>query len=124
MYIRFLRNDLPRLLRGNPVPRAQMWFHQDGARPYSSRDVTNCLDAKFPGRWIGNTAPGDRKWPPRSPDMTPLDFYLWGRLKDRCYAEPPTTAEDMQQRIIREWRLITPRELQRVRRHFLKIIHF
>ncbi|CAB0033674.1 unnamed protein product [Trichogramma brassicae] len=83
MYIRFLRNDLPRLLRGNPVPRAQMWFHQDGARPHSSRDVTNCLDAEFPGRWIGNTAPGDRKWPPRSPDMTPLDFYLWGRLKDR-----------------------------------------
>uniref|UniRef100_A0ABD2XHU5 Tc1-like transposase DDE domain-containing protein n=1 Tax=Trichogramma kaykai TaxID=54128 RepID=A0ABD2XHU5_9HYME len=123
MYIQFLQNDLPRLLQGNPVPSAQMWFHQDCARPHSSRDVTNYLDAEFPGRGIGNMAPGNRKWPPRSPDMTPLDFYHWGRLKDRCYAEPPTTKEDMRQRIIREWRLITPRELQRVRRQFLKIIH-
>lgn len=21
-------------------------------------------------------------WPPRSPDLTPLDFFLWGTLKD------------------------------------------
>ena len=24
-------------------------------------------------------------WPPRSPDMTPLDFFLWGYIKSKVY---------------------------------------
>jgi hypothetical protein len=27
-------------------------------------------------------------WPPRSPDLTPLDFFLWGTLKERIYQTP------------------------------------
>ena len=25
-------------------------------------------------------------WPPRSCDLAPLDYYLWGAVKDKCYA--------------------------------------
>jgi len=25
-------------------------------------------------------------WPPRSPDITPLDFYLWGYMRQKVYA--------------------------------------
>jgi hypothetical protein len=39
------------------------------------------------------------RWPPRSPDLTPLDFFLWGTIEDKVYQEPPTTAEEMQQHI-------------------------
>jgi hypothetical protein len=28
-------------------------------------------------------------WPPRSPDMTPCDVYLWGRLKYKAYKINP-----------------------------------
>jgi len=28
---------------------------------------------------------GAVQFPPRSPDLTPLDFYLWGTLKDVVY---------------------------------------
>ena len=28
-------------------------------------------------------------WPPRSPDLTPCDFFLWGYVKDNAY-EPQT----------------------------------
>ena len=28
----------------------------------------------------------DVVWPPRSCDLTPLDYYLWGVVKDKCYA--------------------------------------
>ena len=31
----------------------------------------------------------DVVWPPRSCDLTALDFYLWGALKDNCYADKP-----------------------------------
>jgi hypothetical protein len=27
------------------------------------------------------------EWPPRSPDLSPLDFYLWGHLKAMVYQE-------------------------------------
>ncbi|KZC06776.1 hypothetical protein WN55_07549 [Dufourea novaeangliae] len=37
----------------------------------------------------------------RSPDLTPLDFYLWGKLKQQVYNEIPTTKEDMKESIRR-----------------------
>ncbi|CAK9798980.1 hypothetical protein ANTPLA_LOCUS1854 [Anthophora plagiata] len=56
------------------------------------------LDEKFRNRWIGRGGP--ISWPTRSPDITPLDFFLWGTLKEKVYKEVPTTSHDMQQRII------------------------
>jgi hypothetical protein len=35
------------------------------------------------GRWIGRGGP--IAWPPRSPDLTPLDFFLWGYVKSIVY---------------------------------------
>ena len=29
------------------------------------------------------------EWPPRSPDLTPYDFFLWGYLKSKVYTSPP-----------------------------------
>jgi len=51
-------------------------FRQDGAPPHFHRDVTTSLDETFPGRWVGRGGP--TAWPPRSPDLTPLDFFAWG----------------------------------------------
>ena len=31
----------------------------------------------------------DIVWPPRSRDLTPLDYYLRDAVKDKCYAEKP-----------------------------------
>jgi len=44
------------------------------------------LDAKFPNRWIGRDGP--TPWPPRSPDITPLVFFLWGYVKDKVFSTP------------------------------------
>ena len=30
-------------------------------------------------------------WPPRSCDLTPLDYYLWGAFKNKYYADKPET---------------------------------
>ncbi|GBL92675.1 hypothetical protein AVEN_119075-1 [Araneus ventricosus] len=50
-------------------------FQQDGAPPHYGNIVREFLDTTFPQRWIGRGAV--MAWPPRSPDITPLDFYLW-----------------------------------------------
>jgi hypothetical protein len=41
------------------------------------------LSATFPGRWIGRG--GSILWPPRSPDLTPLDLLLCGYVKNYVY---------------------------------------
>ncbi|PNF20181.1 hypothetical protein B7P43_G16983 [Cryptotermes secundus] len=49
-------------------------FQQDGAPPHYLGEVREYLNTRFPGRWIGREAP--IAWPPRSPGLTPLDFFL------------------------------------------------
>ena len=39
-------------------------------------------------------------WPPRSPDLTPCDFFLWGYVKDNAYKPPlPQNVRELQGRI-------------------------
>lgn len=51
-------------------------------------------------------------WPPRSPGATPLDFYLWGYLKDIIYKDMPPNAEAMKQRIREECAVIPPEQIR------------
>uniref|UniRef100_A0A1B6HAJ0 Tc1-like transposase DDE domain-containing protein n=1 Tax=Homalodisca liturata TaxID=320908 RepID=A0A1B6HAJ0_9HEMI len=60
-------------------------------------DCRLILNEQYPDRWIGRGGPVN--YPARSPDLTCMDFYLWGRLKDLVYKSRPTTREDMMQRI-------------------------
>jgi hypothetical protein len=40
------------------------------------------------------------EWPPISPDLTPMDFFLWGFVKDNVYVPPlPTTLPELKTRI-------------------------
>ena len=34
-----------------------------------------------------NSRRADILWPPRSCDLTPLDYYLWAAFEDKCYAD-------------------------------------
>ena len=80
----FLRNELPGLLEDILlVVRSQMYFQHDGAPPHYTRHVRDYLNESFPNRWLGRGGPV--AWPPRSPDLTPLDFYLWGHMKTLVY---------------------------------------
>ncbi|GBL92696.1 hypothetical protein AVEN_119092-1 [Araneus ventricosus] len=49
-------------------------FQQDGAPPHYGNIVREFLDTTSPQRWIGRGTV--MAWPPQSPDITPLDFYL------------------------------------------------
>ena len=83
-YEAFLRNQLPGLLEDIPlIIRSQMHFQHDGAPTHYTRHVREYLIESFPNRWLGRGKPV--AWPPRSPDLTPLDFYLWGHIKTLVY---------------------------------------
>ena len=42
------------------------------------------------------------EWPPRSPDLTPCDFLLWGHLKNKVFENLPHDIRDLRERIQRE----------------------
>jgi hypothetical protein len=73
------------------------WFMQDGAPAHFGLQVREYLDQVFPDKWIGRRGPVE--WPPRSPDLTPCDFFLWGYLKSHVYANGPRTLQDLEQNI-------------------------
>ena len=55
------------------------------------------MDATFPNRWIGRDGP--TPWPPRSPDITPLDFFLWWYVKDKVFWTPVADITNLKARI-------------------------
>ncbi|EZA57144.1 hypothetical protein X777_01750, partial [Ooceraea biroi] len=95
---RFLSNDLPILMENVPLQfRQNSWIQLDGCPSHYARQVRNWLDEHCAHRWIGRGGPVF--WPPRSPDLTPLDFYLWGTLKNKVYSTEVISLEDLKQRI-------------------------
>jgi hypothetical protein len=86
------------------VARDRLWFQQDGAPAHFSRIVPQWLDSHFPKRWIGRQS--DMPWPPRSPDLTTADFFLWGYFKDKVYRRQPTNIATLKQHIKEEFNKI------------------
>ena len=41
----------------------------------------------------------DVVWPPRGSDMTSMDYYLWGAVKDKCYVDKPETIDALKDNI-------------------------
>jgi hypothetical protein len=80
-------------------------FQQDEAPPHLSLLVRHFLNRCLPGCWIGRDGP--TAWPPRSPDLTHLDF-LWGYAKDVAHINPVTDLQDLHNRITNAIWTITP----------------
>ncbi|KAJ8918641.1 hypothetical protein NQ315_013147 [Exocentrus adspersus] len=54
-----------------------------------------CIVQQIPQQRRG----GPVAWPPRSPELNPLDFFLWGYLKSFVYSNPVDTREKLLERI-------------------------
>ena len=67
---------------------------------------------------VGRTGQEDdalTRWPPRSPDLTPYDFFLWGFVKDTVFVPPlPANLEDLRNRITAAVTLVDRDMLTRV----------
>lgn len=87
------------------------WYQLDGAPAHCTQEVSMELDRLFEDRWIRRLGPWN--WPPRSPDITPLDFYLWGTLKDKVYNQTPIqNREELERRVIQAIENLDPLEIR------------
>lgn len=98
LYRHFLEHDLLEFIDDVQLNIIQnMWYQHDGAPPHRGRQVAAWLNEHFPNKWIGQGGP--ISWPPRSPDLNPLDFYLWGHMKQLVYHVEITTHQQLLERI-------------------------
>lgn len=98
-YLNFLTNEIEVILQNIPNNGDQLIWQQDGAPPHNTRGVTNYLNDKYE-LWIGRNGP--IRWPANSPDLSPLDIFLWGYLKNKIYYNRPENTNILRNRIEEE----------------------
>ncbi|XP_058810115.1 uncharacterized protein LOC131675223 [Phymastichus coffea] len=110
-YLEFLQDILPGLLDGVPEElQENLIFMHDGAPAHTAVNVRNYLDQVYGSHWIGNNGPV--RWPARSPDLNPLDYFYWGTSKEAVYHNGGLNdPNDMIQRIQHHAQYLEPEKI-------------
>ncbi|GFT79571.1 mariner Mos1 transposase [Trichonephila clavipes] len=103
------QTKLPHLSEANPQ---ELWLQQDGATCHTARATIDLLKDTFDDRLISHFGPVN--WPPRSCDLTPIDYFLWGYVKSLVYADKPQTLDHLEDNIRRGIADIRPQMLEKV----------
>ncbi|GFU75318.1 transposable element Tc3 transposase [Trichonephila clavipes] len=77
----------------------ELWFQKDGAICHTARATIDFLKDMFGDRLISRLGPVN--WPPRSCDLTPLDYFLWSYVKSLVYVDKPQTLDHLEDNIRR-----------------------
>ena len=89
----------------------QLLYSSKMVQPHWGLRVRQFLNETFPDRWIGRDGP--ISWPPRLPDITPLNFFQWGYVKDIAYRKKVRDITDLKQRTSNAIDIIDEAMLQR-----------
>ncbi|GFT82628.1 putative transposable element [Trichonephila clavipes] len=85
---------------------------KDGETYHTARATIDLLKDTFGDRLISRFRPVN--WPPRSCDLTLLDYFLWGYVKSLVYADKPQTLNHLEDNIRRLIADIRPQMLEKV----------
>lgn len=112
--IRKFDNDVSAIL--SPNQRRNAWFMQDGAPPHTAHATLDYLKVLFQTRLLALGT--DHPWSPHSPDLNPLDFWLWGAAKDVVYKDRPVNLNDLKTKITEYIQQISPYLCKKVGNNF------
>ena len=97
------------------VSERRCWLQQDGATAHAANETMAFLREFFDNRPISKNL-----WPPRSPGLSPPDFYLWGYLKGVVYSNNPHTLDELKRNITTAVANIAAGTLRRVTANSVK----
>ncbi|GFX88480.1 uncharacterized protein TNCV_2279481 [Trichonephila clavipes] len=100
-------------------------FMQDGALPQIGLCVQQFLRQHFTNDRVNSRA-FPTAWPPRTPDLNPCDFWMWGYLKNLVYRGRLITLADLKDSITLHVRSISVDQLRSAVEqtlHRLQILH-
>ena len=74
-----------------------VYLQKYGAKCHTNDETISILREKFPGRVISRN--GDDNWPLKSCGLIPVDFLLWGYVKDKDFSEAPQSIQELKEKI-------------------------
>lgn len=110
-FLDLLQNEISELI-------LEDWYYMEGCPAHLFHEAKQFLRNAFPGRIIAKGC--DISLCPRSPDLNPLNFFLWGHIKTviyrnrKCYRN----TEELKQAIVECCRRITQHTLSKVQCEF------
>lgn len=119
-YVGVLEKFYQDLQNHYPGSIPKIWIQQDGATPHTSVIAREWLKAHFKRRIISFSRgePFPIEWAPHSPDLSPPDYFLWGFLKDKVYADKPRTIAELKKKIEEECNAISSITCKKVMNNF------
>jgi hypothetical protein len=65
--------------------------------PHWHLDARNFMNEPLTERWVGPQGNEDalHLWPPKSPDLTPCGYFLWGYVKEAVNYIPPVHVQTL-----------------------------
>ncbi len=93
------------------------WLQQDNACLHVSTNTTSFIIKFFKERLISANL-----WPPHSPDLSPLDFFIWNYLKNRVYMTALRNLEELKGNIAGEIENIDQKTLKHVFLNLMKVM--
>ena len=97
------------------VDECNCWFQQDSATAHTTASTMEILHEFF-----GKNVISKGVWPPRSPDLTSTDFFMWSYLKDTVYWSNPRDLKQLKMNITRAIEEVNERTLRKVARNMVK----
>lgn len=98
-YVNMLEGFVAPQLRQLGIDPTNLYFQHDGATAHTAGISMAAVQRMF-GSVISRF--GDIAWPARSPDLSVLDFFLWGYLKDRVFKRRIVNIQELKQAIVEE----------------------
>jgi len=97
---------------------------QDGAPAHRTKANLDLIHESFDDRVIAKGCPARFKkgtdWPPYSPDLNPMNYYMWGSVKDKVYKKRPKTIPELKDKIKRVMEETPESELESMCNNFEK----
>jgi len=100
------------------VDEHNCWFQQDTATAHTAASTMVMLHEFFGGNVISKGL-----WPPRSPDLTSPDLFLWSYLKDNVYRSNPRDLKQLKMNITRAIEEVNEGTLRKVARNMVKCVN-
>ncbi|QQP52144.1 Transposable element tcb2 transposase [Caligus rogercresseyi] len=88
VYLDVLKNIVKPWMDQVAGDRPYLW-QQDGAPAHTAKKVQDWCEDNFPHFW------GKEVWPPSSPDLNPLDFFVWGVAERDTNRSPHSTKQSL-----------------------------
>ena len=92
------------------------WFMQDGAPPHTAHETIAYLRGLFNTRLLALST--HHEWSSHSPDLNPLDFWLWGAAKQFIFAEKSRCLDDIKENVAHYIQQVSPQTARKVGQKF------